>query len=306
MIGLEKAVKKIYSVFFSKMYSSNSIIPTYFALKLQYFISTRIWIDFKKPIGYAQKMQWLKAFYRNPLCIKCSDKYQVRDYISKKGYGNYLVDLLGVYNNVDEIDISTLPLSFVFKISTGSGNNIFVFDKNRINFIEIKKFLKKNLEKKPKTSSGETQYLQSKPVILCEPCMTENGVLPEDYKFYCTDGEVIAINYGPKRKIGDPCKVYLLDMNYNDISAEKTMKDTTFVPPKNYNTMISIAKELSKGFPFVRVDFYEIGEKMYFSELTFTPSGGTGKYLSKEADFFLGEKIKLSKDFFSKSGKWIY
>ena len=44
--------------------------------------------------------------------------------------------------------------------------------------------------------------------------------------------------------------------------------------PECIDKAFEIAEELSKEFPFVRVDLYIVGEKIYFGELTFTPAGG--------------------------------
>ena len=44
--------------------------------------------------------------------------------------------------------------------------------------------------------------------------------------------------------------------------------------PSGLNKMLDIASVLSKDFPFVRVDFYLLGERIVFGELTFTPAAG--------------------------------
>ena len=43
---------------------------------------------------------------------------------------------------------------------------------------------------------------------------------------------------------------------------------------KMIDQAFDLAEKLSKNFPFVRVDLYIIGEKIYFGELTFTPAAG--------------------------------
>ena len=58
--------------------------------------------------------------------------------------------------------------------------------------------------------------------------------------------------------------------------------------------MVRISKILSKDFPFVRVDFYDIEGKVYVGELTFTPCGGFGKYDPREWDYKIGEWLDLS------------
>lgn len=306
MSKIKNYFKRFYSLFFETAYTYLTFIPMYVWIGLQYLISTGKIIDFKNPRGFEQKMQWIKAFYRNPLYIKCSDKYTVRQYIKEKGYAYILPELINKYDRPEDINLSKLPQSFVLKLSTGSGKNYFVYDKETVDFPSIIADLNRSIKKKPKTSSGETQYLYSKPVILCEPYLAKDGMLPADYKFYCCNGEVLAINYGPIRSVDNNCKVYIVDMAFNDISSERTLNGVTFISPKHFQEMIDIAKDLSKEFPFVRVDFYENSDNFYFSELTFTPSGGTGKYLSKEANLWLGEHITLPADYYSRTGKWVY
>ena len=62
---------------------------------------------------------------------------------------------------------------------------------------------------------------------------------------------------------------------------------------KNLKTMISIAEKLSKGFPYVRIDLYDIGGKVYFSEMTFTPAAGIATYNTDEAFDYFGSLLKL-------------
>ena len=54
--------------------------------------------------------------------------------------------------------------------------------------------------------------------------------------------------------------------------------------------MLDYARKLSKGFPEVRADFYNIEGEIYFGELTFTAGYGdlTDKYYE-----YLGSKFKL-------------
>ena len=59
------------------------------------------------------------------------------------------------------------------------------------------------------------------------------------------------------------------------------------------NEAFECAERLSKGFPFVRVDLYIVGKKIYFGELTFTPSAGMDEERLKTTDLILGEMLKL-------------
>ena len=70
--------------------------------------------------------------------------------------------------------------------------------------------------------------------------------------------------------------------------------------PKNYEKMIQLAESLSKNIPFVRVDLYEINEKIYFGELTFYPGGWIEEFSPIEWDYKLWSWIKLPNKFTTK------
>ena len=64
--------------------------------------------------------------------------------------------------------------------------------------------------------------------------------------------------------------------------------------PINLNKMIEISKTLSKNIPFVRVDLYEINNRVYFSELTFSPCGGFVPFSTYKQDLYVGEMLDLN------------
>ena len=57
--------------------------------------------------------------------------------------------------------------------------------------------------------------------------------------------------------------------------------------------MKELAVVLSKNIPELRVDFYEVNNKIYFGELTFFDGSGFDKIEPKEWDKKLGDWIKL-------------
>ena len=67
---------------------------------------------------------------------------------------------------------------------------------------------------------------------------------------------------------------------------------TEITRPASFDNMIKVAKRLSKDFPQVRVDFYDIDGEAVFGEMTFTTGYG---YFSEEYYKYLGNKIDLSK-----------
>ena len=57
--------------------------------------------------------------------------------------------------------------------------------------------------------------------------------------------------------------------------------------------MIEYARILSKPFPYVRVDFYEVDGKLYIGELTFTTYGNIMTYYKYEILDEMGSKLTL-------------
>ncbi len=47
--------------------------------------------------------------------MKCTDKYEVREYVKSMGYNDILTKLIGVWDSPDSIDFNKLPNKFVLK-----------------------------------------------------------------------------------------------------------------------------------------------------------------------------------------------
>ena len=140
--------------------------------------------DIDNPQTFSEKLQWMKLYYHNPLQTLCADKVKVRDYIKEKIGEEYLVPLIGVYDSADDIDFSTLPDRFVMKVNWGSGQNIIVKDKSKLNIKDAKKRLKNWL--KPESNhyySGlEWVYKNIPPKIIIEEYLDSINNQALDYK----------------------------------------------------------------------------------------------------------------------------
>lgn len=57
--------------------------------------------------------------------------------------------------------------------------------------------------------------------------------------------------------------------------------------------MVFLAEKIAMNHFFLRVDFYEMNDKVYFGEITFYPASGFGRFTSEEWDKTLGSWITL-------------
>lgn len=91
-------------------------------------------MDLKNLQTFNEKIQWLKLYYRRNKFIILVDKYRVQEYISKVVGEEYLVPLLGVWDNVEDIDFNTLPEKFVLKCNHNSAKGLCICkDKKKLN-----------------------------------------------------------------------------------------------------------------------------------------------------------------------------
>ena len=112
----------------------------------------------------------------------------------------------------------------------------------------------------------------------------------------CFGGKVKCIFTVTERFSGDGLKVTFFDSDWNPLPFERHYpKSNKFIPkPYNLEKMIELAEQLSDNIPFVRVDFYESGGKIYFGELTFYPGSGFEEFTPKEWDDILGSWLDIS------------
>lgn len=259
--------------------------------------------DLKNPKSLNEKELWLKlnTYYNHPLVTECVDKYLVRNYVKRAGCGEILNELLGVWDNADEIDFDKLPEQFVLKGNHGCGYNIIVRDKSTLDIEETRKQLTIWMKEDFWKLYAETQYKFIEKKIIAEKFL-ENKNNPEswieDYKFFCVNGIPECVMICTERETGHP-KFYYFDRDLNYHPEYYYVEGVNELPPppnisfpKNLDKMFEYAERLSKPFPFVRVDLYSINEKIIFGELTFLSSGG----FEQEGYAMMDSNIDLTKE----------
>ena len=116
-----------------------------------------------------------------------------------------------------------------------------------------------------------------------------------DYKFMCFNGKVLCSFVCSDRFSDEGLKVTFFDREWNVLPFERHYPKSRIpiLKPFNYDKMIAFSEKLSQGIPFVRVDFYEIDQKLYFGELTFFPGSGFEEFTPESVDKELGDWVKI-------------
>jgi hypothetical protein len=139
----------------------------------------------------------------------------------------------------------------------------------------------------------ETQYRRLKPKIIVEPNLSPAGAPPPDYKFLCSEGKVLACQVDLDRFGNHTRQLHTVpDFRLLDIRIGHLGRDLALKPPVSFKEMVEIAGQLSKPFDFVRVDLYDVGGRVYFGELTFTPGAGVENWSNDAIALELAEKVR--------------
>lgn len=253
-------------------------------------------IDLTNPKTIQDKLTWLNIYDTDSMKCFCADKIKVHEYCKEKLGKDICIPIIKVYNKPEEINFDELPNKFVAKCNHGSGMNIIVKDKSKINKKEIISKLNTWLGRDFTFQNGfEAHYHDIERKCFVETFMDDGNVTLYDYKFWCFNGEpkFYTINDG----YGHSKWMYFYDMNQNKLSYMRTdfqgHPTTNVRQPSKFNEMVEYAKKLSEPFKFVRVDFYEIDGTVYLGELTFTPGANYFRYKNHEDEIKLGNMLKL-------------
>ena len=301
--------------FFEKVFISLSgrnylkFIPDKLCVRILYRIYTHKKLNVDNPKTFSEKLQWLKLFDHNPCYTQLVDKYESKIIVGKLIGQEHIIPTLGVWDSFDEIPFDKLPNQFVLKCTHDSGGLIVCKDKKKFNIEEARKKIVACFKRNYYWAAREWPYKYIKPRIIVEEFKTDTHVLGNpaldknadgllDYKFYCFGGEPKFL-YVAFANMKNGIKKDLLtfyDLEWKATPFYRLDHEPlpfTIEKPDKFEEMLDIARKLSKGIPFVRVDLYYLNNQVYFSEMTFTPGSGFGPFKPDEWERKLGDWIIL-------------
>lgn len=216
-------------------------------------------LDWNNLCAWTEKMQWEKIYDDDPRKVICADKYAVRKWVADRIGEEYLIPLVGVWDNYDQIDFKSLPEKFVMKTNHGSGDVVIVHNKNNMSLadkISLKRKMQTALQTDFGAVLGELHYSLIPPKIIAEELIGKEGQDLRDYKFLCFNGKAYYCCVDFDRFIKHKRNVYDLNWNlqsWNTGDYENYLEE--FPKPLNFEKMVKLVEALAKDFAHVRVDF---------------------------------------------------
>lgn len=251
-------------------------------------------LNLETPKRYNEKLQWIKLYDRRDIYTTMVDKCEVKKYVASIIGDEYIIPTLAVWTNVDDIDIDKLPNQFVLKTTHDSGGVAICKDKNNFDLQKAKEKLQYSLKRDFYILGREWPYKNVPRRIIAEQYMEDVETKElRDYKFFCFNGVPKALFIATDRQNRKEPYFDFFDMEFNHLDMRHGHPNAPHLPekPKQFELMKELAAKLSKGYPHLRVDLYEVNGKVYFGELTLFHHTGMVNFEPEVWDDTFGEWI---------------
>ncbi len=250
--------------------------------------------DYENPRTLNDKVGYILDNYysASPITRVIGTKYLAKKYVADVVGEKHVVKLFGVWNNPEDIEWDKLPNKFVLKSVRGNFGRevILVTDKTKLDISKTVDKLKEFCSVPIMTGIKEKR-------IIAEEFLEPVGEELIDYKIFCSYGQPIVMDCLSKQKYENTdvkfktCAFYSIpEWKRLPIVINKHPLNN-FLKSKHFNEMMEIASKLSKNFPLIRIDLYEIGDRVLVGELTEDASGAKSIFDRAEWDFKIGELI---------------
>ena len=256
----------------------------------------------RTPVTFAERVRYRMAHDRRPLLRTLTDKVAARDHIAAIVGPGMTAPLLAVADHPSELDRSALPREHVLKVAHGSGGSIMVTEDaprgtvlpdpaalrtwrrfrvhpDDVDVARVDALLARWLAwdyawrpTKPLVHQWAYEGLPRR-IVAEELLRDASGGLPDDLKLYTVDGEIELIAH---ERVG-PDGVRRTTGFTSDWSrpAGAAAAEVDVPRPVNLDAALELARRLGAGLDMVRVDLYDLGDRLVVGELTVYPMGGT-------------------------------
>lgn len=249
-------------------------------------------LDLKNPHTFNEKLQWLKIHDKNPRYTSLVDKISAKEIVGDIIGNEHIVKTYATWEKAEEIDFSVLPDKVVLKCNHDQGSVMLIPDTKKVNKQEVINTFRKCLHYSPFDGTREHAYKGIIPKVFAEEFLEEEII---DYKFYCFNGEPKFLYCGKGLTADHSLKIDFFDMDWKLMPFYRTdyHRLGMIEKPTQFELMKDIARKLSDGVTFVRIDLFEVKGNVFFSEFTLCPASGLMPFEPEEYDSIVGDWLEL-------------
>jgi hypothetical protein len=263
--------------------------PLKFSINILYLRRFRKFPDLKNPKSFNEKLQYRKLFDRNNLLTIAADKLKSKDYVKNKNLEIYIPKVLWEGDNIEQLNLNTLPSDYVFKANHASRTNLFIQNNAHYDKEYLKKTVISWFKHDQSKVLGEWAYKNINKKVFIEEFLNFENSVPDDYKFFVYHGKVkfIQLDMGRFKKH----QRNMFDEHWNDLNIDYSYERMIPSPSKPIfiDKMIDISEKIGKDFDFIRVDLYFYKDQITFGELTVYPGAGYEIFPEEKWDIEFGK-----------------
>ncbi len=247
------------------------------------------------PKTFNEKVICRSLFDRRLILRQFADKFAVRAYVAERLGDRILPRLHWVTETPEDIPFAQLPNRFVVKPTHGAGWIRIVRDKSALDVEGLVRECRSWLSQDFYKQWGERVYKDVPRRILVEQFLDDGSAdVPADYKLFVFHGKVEMIGAIYDR-FSDP-RAYHCDRDWKAFGVGLGYPQVGEVcpppPPKHLKELIQAAETLGRDMDFIRADFYDTCDQIYFGEITTTPGAGLLPFHPHSFDAYLGSLWK--------------
>ena len=245
--------------------------------------------DLQNPKTFTEKVQLAKLEWRAPRMPALADKVESKKVVAALLGSEWITPTLFAGPRLPPHAERTWAPPYVIKCNHRSGGHCFVTGPD-VDWPRIERTIDRHLSRQYGGRLAEWVYTQITPQVLIEPFIGGPAV-PPDYKLYLFGGKFAFTSMNWNRYAPGGLQRATFDRDWKRLpfvmNAYGDYDGDDMLRPACYDEMIAGAELLARGFPFVRVDLYDIGGRPRFGEMTFYPQSGLFR-MPRDYDLLVG------------------
>jgi hypothetical protein len=233
------------------------------------------------PERYHEKMLWRKIFDRNPAFSMFCDKLASKQFYRTGHPDVPIIEPAWTGDSIDGEARALLDEGFILKANHGSGFIVFPEDYARDPEAAAQRSARW-MEREYGRRKFEPAYRKARRCLLIEPRLGAGGETPvfDIYVRACM-GKIAIVSILSNVKRAGPRFGYFDERGKRLLTVEPKRPDLTladdFRIPARFMEAMEIARQVSKGYDYLRIDFLACGGDLVANEITIYPNAGLTK-----------------------------
>lgn len=267
-------------------------LPRALFLRVYGLAKTGRWPDLRTPTRFSDRLlrRMLDPGDELATMVRTGDKYTMRDYVTERlgeGHLPRLIDVIEAGETITGQRMASWPATAVMKASHASRWMTFV-ERDTADPAELDALARSWLSRRYGAVRQEPHYDLMTPRVVVEEDLRRDGIVPSDVKFFVIHGEprFVVVDFDRFGRVGRT----LFDPSWQRLEVRYVFPPIERDPPVPVSLpiMIGIARTLATGLAFVRVDLYEVEDRILVGEMTHFPSAGAPRFDPRSFDDELG------------------